>query len=257
MSIESLPPEILVIVCQSLHYQDIIRLSLASQTFSEVCQHPVLWKHFKLTIGSETMSKIKTILENKRFSCLEELSLVGCEMRDKEVRILLKSSVKRIKIGSDMDFDKDSSIQEVSPSLLGRLVNSRDGFYYQNWDESLTEHQLTEIFLQMRDGSQLRSLTINNNQMLERIPTTLYAASLNKLNTLALPCQDDISFKDFIQQMAISSNIKELDLSYNNLADVPPHTFSQALSKLEESIFLFQHKMTFVFHRNCVWPQLV
>ena len=169
MSLESLPREVWLIVCQRLHYKDIISLSLASQTLQQLSQHPLVWKHFKLTIGCQRISHMKTILRNKRFSCLEEIRLVGCEMVNEQARILLRSSVKRIKIGCDVDFDKDSSLLKVSPSLLGRLVNSREGFYFNNWEVGLTTEQLREIFLQMRVATKLRSLTINNNQMLERI----------------------------------------------------------------------------------------
>ena len=156
---------------------------------------------------------------------------------DRHVRLLLRSKVKKIKIGCGVDFDKDSSFLRVDPSLLGGLVNTREGFYFYNWELGMTGDQLREIFQQMTERTQLRFLTINNNQLLSRIPASLYIEALNKLTTLSLPCQEDVSFKEFLHQMSKCTNIRELDLSYNNLGDVEPDVFCLALAKLEESIF--------------------
>ena len=236
MDIESLPCELLLMVCQRLDYQDIISLSLATRTFSQVCQQPLLWRHFKLSVGNGILPYTKRMLENKRFSCLEEITFIGCEILNKHARILLRTNIKKIKIGCAVDFDKDCCFRQVDPSLLGRLVNSREGFYFYNWELGLTEDQLREIFLQMSEGTDLKCLAMNSNQRLGRTEPCLYSLPLNKLETVSLPSQDDISFQEFVTEMSKSTNITELDLSYNNLVDVEPNSFSAALSHLKESI---------------------
>ena len=253
LELQSLPSEILLMVCQRLDYQDLLSLSLVSKTLSQASRQPGLWKQFKLSVGPGTLHRINRILSDKRFSCLEEITFAGCEMSDRQVRLLVRSNVKKIKIGCGVDFDKDSSFLRVEPSLLGRLVNTRDGFYFYNWELGMTGDQLRQIFQQMTEKTQLKFLTINNNQLLSRIPASLYTEALNKLTRLSLPCQDDVSFKEFLTEMSQYTNIRELDLSYNNLADVEPDLFCQALSKLEASLlsFYFGEKF-FSFFRNFV-----
>ena len=246
MDLQSLPSEVLLMICQRLHYRDLESLSLVSKTLYEVSRQPVLWKQFRLTVGPVNILLINRILSDRRFSCLEEITFAGCELSDRTVRLLLRANVKKIKIGCGVDFDKDSSFLRVDPSLLGRLVNTREGFYFYNWELGMTGDQLRQIFQQMNEETRLRFLTINNNQLLSRIPASLYTEALNKLTTLSLPCQDDVSFKEFLNQMTKCTNIRELDLSYNNLDDVEPDLFGRALSKLEESIFITFHKLIFI-----------
>ena len=117
MDIQTLPMELLVMLCQRLHYQDILSLSLVSKQFHSVCQHPSLWKHFNLTLGRGRIRELKRILEDRRFSCLEELTLAGCEILDTHVRILLRSNVKKIK-GRCIQF---SSVSGLNSGLIYRL----------------------------------------------------------------------------------------------------------------------------------------
>ena len=253
MQLQSLPSEVLLLICQRLHYRDLQSLSLVSKTLSQASRQPVLWKQFRLTVGPANLLLLNRILSDRRFSCLEEITFAGCEMLDRHVRLLLRSKVKKIKIGCGVDFDKDSSFLRVDPSLLGGLVNTREGFYFYNWELGMTGDQLREIFQQMTERTQLSFLTINNNQLLSRIPASLYIEALNKLTTLSLPCQEDVSFKEFLHQMSKCTNIRELDLSYNNLGDVEPDVFCQALANLEESIsFLLFYIYIFFSFRNFV-----
>ena len=252
MELQSLPSEILLMVCQRLHYRDLLSLSLVSKTLSEASRQPVLWKHFKLSVGPGSLHLLNRILSDRRFSCLEEITFVGCEMSDRQVRLLVRSNVRKIKIGCGVDFDQDSSFLRVEPGLLGRLVNTRTGFYFYNWELGMTGDQLSQIFHQMTEETQLRFLTINNNQLLSEIPASLYTGPLNRLTRLSLPCQDDVSFKEFLTEMSKYTNIRELDLSYNNLVDVEPDLFCHTLSKLEESYSLFWRQNYFSSFRNSV-----
>ena len=77
MELQSLPSEILLMVCQRLDYQDLLNLSLVSKSLSEASRQPVLWKYFKLAVGPNTLQFISKILSHTRFSCLEEITFAG------------------------------------------------------------------------------------------------------------------------------------------------------------------------------------
>ena len=103
----------------------------------------------------------------------------------------------------------------------------------------MNESQLTQLFAKMSKGTKLKKLEILNDQNLSNVPQHELAIGLNNIANLTLMCQDiheesEFSFEPFFTQMKMSTKIKELDISYNNLSYLPPDLLSMSLNQMEK-----------------------
>lgn len=149
---------------------------------------------------------------------------------------------------SKSDFDYDCDITKVSANLFAETINNLETFEFYNWDIKMSPSQMTQLFVKMSKGTKLKKLEILNDQNLHNVPQQELSVALNTIANLTLMCQDihdgsEFSFELFLTQMKSRTEVKELDISYNDLSYISPDLFSSSLNYIEK-LNLFHTELT-------------
>ena len=244
----SLPCEILMKIFEHLSHKDLAHSSLVCQRWRTIGEDPIFWKNFKLLVNDENIEHFHEIIMMRRLSNVPSIMFENIVLEDGHLQALKKTRIVNVRMSRSDTFDLDCDSTRISANIFAEVINNLETFDFYNWDIQLTEPQLTQLFMKMREGTRLKKLEVLNDQNLHKIPQNTLAVGLNKIRSLTLMCQDiheesQFSFEHFFSHMKIESNVEELDISYNNLSYIAPDLLSTALNKVEK-INLFHTELT-------------
>ena len=185
---ELLPKEILVEIFSYLPYKDLKSILAVSKKFFDAGTERRLWKHFKLFVTRRNINKLEKILKLAILQDLKDIVFKGCDLDNTKARILMKSQIKMLQLGSDHEIENDCGIRKVSPWILSELIEKIEVLKYQNsLFSELNEKQTTHIISTInRGGANLKNLEMFYNNSLTLITPDSLATALTSLTHLTL-----------------------------------------------------------------------
>ena len=185
---ELLPKEILVEIFSYLPYKDLKSILTVSKKFFDAGTERRLWKHFKLFVTRRNINKLEKILKLAILQDLKDIVFKGCDLDNTKARILMKSQIKMLQLGSDHEIENDCGIRKVSPWILSELIEKIEVLKYQNsLFSELNEKQTTHIISTInRGGANLKNLEMFYNNSLTLITPDSLATALTSLTHLTL-----------------------------------------------------------------------
>ena len=234
---DKLPKEILLQILQYLPYADLKRSLLVCQRILDAGLEPCLWRGFCLIVSSRNIGNLSEILELDRFENLKSVKFLGCNIKNKQLKLIKASNVKHIQIGAGHDLEKDCEISDVSPGVLASFIGKMEVFKYHN--SLLTEmnlKQINSVAKELENTHNLKHLEIFYNNSLTSLPAETLASAMSTLTELSLVFQklNPDKYNALFSQINHSSNLKVLNLQGNNLSKVNPGIFGSAVIKLEK-----------------------
>ena len=247
-SIGNLPSEILVKIFENLIHEDLANVVLVCRRWLEIGEDPILWKEFRLLVNDCNVENLNKIIGIRRLVNIREVMFENCVLKNSNILALKKSNINKIIMSKSDTFDFDCDVTKVSANLFAETINNLETFEFYNWDIKMTQSQLTQLFAKMSIETKLKKLEILNDQNLYNVPHQELAIALNNITNLTLMCQDihddsEFSFEPFLNQMKIKTDIKELDISYNDLSYISRDLLSSSLNYIEK-LNLFHTELT-------------
>ena len=233
--IGDLPSDVLLLIFKFFDFETLKCLCSVSRKMKNVAESPSLWKTFQLKISTANIKSLDEILQLTRFSSLQEIHFIACELSNENIRSLLRrGSVTSLVLGTGDVFERDCCVSQVDADLLGSLITRLSLLTISNWDREnkLTQDQWKTLFKHMeKDESKLSGLEIISDQCCEddkSVPSVLA-----KLEYLSISDQAMLSFTKLFQQMVTETNLQRLELLFTNLSNISEELFSSALAKIK------------------------
>ena len=152
--------------------------------------------------------------------------------------------MKTLIINTTEEVDEEDIIADlslISPDMFATAVNNLETV--QLADMCLTKEQLSALIKGMNKGGKLKNLSLASNDVSE-LNSEEFATAMNKLEMLDVSGTNLGDLEDpsiFFKQMAKSSNLKLLDISFyfstfgrNNNRNLNPKTFARGLNKIAD-----------------------
>ena len=159
---------------------------------------------------------------------LEELDINDSQLTYKQLETLLKSvsdNLKRLFIGG-------TNLQSIDPETLSRALNKLE--VVNLFDCLLTNQQTEELFAKMSGGTNLRKARLSYND-LSSIHPDICGTQVNNLEVMHMENTELTApqVENIFAKINVSTNLKDLDISCNNLSTIEPGVLASGLNKVE------------------------
>ena len=159
---------------------------------------------------------------------LEELDINDSQLTHKQLETLLRNvsdNLKRLFIGG-------TNLQSIDPETLSTALNKLE--VVNLFDCLLTNQQTEELFAKMSGGTNLRKARLSYND-LSSIDPDICGTQVNNLEVMHLENTELTApqVEKIFAKMNVSTNLKDLDISCNNLSTIEPGVLASGLNKVE------------------------
>ena len=183
-----------------------------------------------LDISNNKLSSLEPDLLAKAIKHLETLNIMSTALTPQQTNSIISSIAKDSQVKSlNMSFN---NLSLVNVSLLTRAVNRQESLKMR--ETSLTTHQTESILATISEGSKLKSLDISFID-LSSVDPVLLARAVSKLDSFNVKGTSLTTeqVQSILADNSKVSQLKNLNISYNNLSSVDPVTLARAVNSLE------------------------
>ena len=248
-----LPPEMMERIFLLLPLRSLKMVVLVCRRWRELGEDPVLWSQLWLTVNERKLSFMSEMLSSRRLQFVMMLIIETPLTEEVLQSVMRHPGLSHLKLlqdtltsqGAELFFSaisEDSQLKcvniskidlsSVDPRLLAGAVKKLSCLHVDS--VHLTEQQTESIIAAICQGSKLKHLRISESN-LSSVNPRLLAGAVKKLETLDVGYGKHLTTKQ-IEAIFVAINqgsqLKTLDISYNDLSPVNPMLLAQAVNKL-------------------------
>ena len=237
---DTLPNEMLEYVFKYLSPHDLCTVMLVCNRWKEACEHPKLWHWLVLKVNQNTQMDLLDSLSSKRFRGVTRMVV----HRNVNMSNQLMSNLNPHSALRYLDMSR-TVLDNVEPALLAysfKKITSLDLSC-----ATMTHNQIRLICMSLKEGTQLRSLNMDSNDLSLLEPDVL-ANGITQLNGVIGLCNTNLTLH---QVNAICNaliqegrpEMRALSLQQNDLSLVDPELLASAVTQFQ-NVNLFFTQLT-------------
>ena len=223
MTIARFPLEILELIFANLSPADLKSAVAVCRSWREAGEKPQLWTWVAIRATRSNRTQMPKILECKRLSRVEQVTIHTLTLTQKLVKAIVKHSrLKIVLVGSKVRINHENLVS------LSANVEEID----------LSETNFSKpgaIFQAMEGKSSLKRLLISRNNLSSVEAKCLGKAAFQLLElNLFDTCLTEQQLDSLLTAICKGSTLRKLNIGRNNLSGVEPELFGKAVAILEE-----------------------
>jgi len=230
VTIQTLPEEMLMKIFCCLDLSDLATVLLVCRQWKEVAESPWLWKRLEIVVGQMKVNNIG-ILGTRRLESVKRVRLLSKYHPDENEAEAVFQAIQDHEGINELNISQNE-ISKVNATTLAKAVNNMEKVNLFN--AKLTITQINALFEHMARETKLKVLSMGCVNISGVNPEVL-SAGLNKVNTARL-CNTAITTKQLealFRDMADRTELKEIDLGHNNLAEVDAAVLTNGIKNIE------------------------
>jgi len=228
-----LPVEVLIHIFQNLNHKDLKTVSLVSKFWRSAAEDKSLWRNCNVNIHLKKDFKLLKMLENPRFTALENLSLQGClnnlsEIKNNHLKQISWLKLKKLSLSK-------ISLQAASPEHFAQVVTEIKTVQLTHLANSTRAH-VEALFNSLNSGSCVKNLKLDNWHWFDasEIEPEVVGSALNRLEELEIFSTklESQHLRCLFRKINEQTNLKVLSFWNQNLSKIDPDILSGAVHRI-------------------------